>query len=78
MVVDPNSKDFKRYLLAGLIDELNNLFQLSLATDMFLEKEVFDETIMDRMALILISASYLRNLARSYAPQSGRSLTKPL
>jgi hypothetical protein len=54
MVLDPNREDFERYLLASLIDEMNNLFLLSLAMDFvcdrFLEEEVFDK-IMNSMVL---------------------------
>jgi hypothetical protein len=58
---------FERYLLGSLIDELNALFPLSLATDFvcdrFLEDEVFKET-MNPTALVLVGASHLRNMAR--------------
>jgi hypothetical protein len=66
-VVEPISEDFERYLLASLIDEMNNLFPLNLATDFvcdrFLEEDAFEETT-NRTALVLVGASHLRNLAR--------------
>jgi hypothetical protein len=66
-VVDPITEDFERYLLGSLIDELNSLYPLSLATefvcDRFLEDEVFSET-MNPTALVLIGASHLRNMVR--------------
>jgi hypothetical protein len=69
MVVDPNREDFERYLLASLIDEMNNLFLLSLAMDFvcdrFLEEEMFDKT-MNSMALVLVDTSHLRNLVRFF------------
>jgi hypothetical protein len=66
-VMDPITEGFDTYLLGGLIDEINTLFPLSMATDVvcdrFLEEEVFGET-MNPMALVLIGASHLRNMAR--------------
>jgi hypothetical protein len=66
-VIDPITEDFERYLLGSLIDEMNSLFPLSLATDFvcdrFLEDEVFCETT-NPTALVLIGASHLRNMAR--------------
>jgi hypothetical protein len=54
-------------LLSSLIDEVNALFPLNLATDFicdrYLEEEVFSEA-MNRTALVLVGASHLRNLAR--------------
>jgi hypothetical protein len=47
-VVEPITEDFERYILGSLIDELNSLFPLSLATDLvcerFLDEDVFSET----------------------------------
>jgi hypothetical protein len=66
-VVEPISEDFERYLLASLVDEMNNLFPLNLSTDFvcdrFLEEDAFEETT-NRTALVLVGASHLRNLAR--------------
>jgi hypothetical protein len=65
--IEPISEDFERYMLGTLIDELNALYPLNLATDFicdrFLEDEVFDDA-MNRTALVLVGASHLRNLAR--------------
>jgi hypothetical protein len=67
MVVDLISDDFERYLLASLVNEMNNLFPLNLATDFvcdrFLEEDTFEETT-NCTALVLVGASHLRNLAR--------------
>jgi hypothetical protein len=65
-VIEPISEDFERYMLSTLVDELNSLFPLSLATDFvcdrFLEEDVFDET-KNRTALVLVGASHLWNVA---------------
>jgi hypothetical protein len=57
---------FERYMLSTLVDELNSLFPLSLATDFvcdrFLDEDVFDET-KNHTALVVIGASHLRNVA---------------
>ncbi len=67
MVVDSIKEDFERYLVGSLIDEMNNFFPLSQATDFvfyrFLEEEVFGET-MNPTAMVLVGACHLRNLAR--------------
>jgi hypothetical protein len=66
-LIDPISEDFERYLLSSLIDEVNALFPLNLATDFicdrYLEEEVFSEAT-NRTALVLVGASHLQNLAR--------------
>jgi hypothetical protein len=66
--VDPIDKDFEKYLLDSLIDELNNLFPVCLSTDFvcdrYTDSDVFDEHSMERMALVLIGESNLRQLAR--------------
>jgi hypothetical protein len=36
--IDPISEDFKRYLLSNLIDEVNTLFPLNLATDFICDR----------------------------------------
>ncbi len=67
MEVNPIKEDFERYLIGSLIDKMNTLFPLSLATDFvcdrFLEEGVFCET-MNPTALVLIGASHLGNMAR--------------
>jgi hypothetical protein len=49
-------------------DELNSLFPVNLATDFvcdrFIDEDVLDKVTMDCTALILLGASYLKNLAR--------------
>ncbi len=80
---EPISEEFERYLLTSLIEELNNLFPVNLATDFicdrFMDTEVFDETMMDRTALILIGASHLRNTGRFFKQEDWRviDLTTP-
>jgi hypothetical protein len=65
-------EDFNWYLLVSINEELNNLFLLNLATDFvcdrFPEEEVFDENAMGYMALVLVRASHLRNMARFFSP----------
>ncbi len=81
--VEPISEEFEKYLLTSLIEELNNLFPVNLATDFicdrFMDSEVFDETMMDRTALILIGASHLRNTGRLFRQEDWRviDLTTP-
>jgi hypothetical protein len=80
---EPISEEFEKYLLTSLIEELNNLFPMNLATDFicdrFMDSEVFDETMMDRTALILIGASQLRNTGRFFRQEDWRviDLTTP-
>jgi hypothetical protein len=68
MAAEPISEEYKKYLLTSLIDELNNLFPLNLATDFicdtYTDREVFDKNQMDHMALVLIGSSHLRNNGR--------------
>ncbi len=68
-MVEPITEDFERYILGSLIDELNSLFPLSLATDFvcdrFLDEDVFSETT-NPTALVLVGASHLRNMARLF------------
>jgi hypothetical protein len=68
-VVEPITEDFERYILGSIIDELNSLFPLSLATDFvcdrFLDEDVFTETT-NPTALVLVGASHLRNMARLF------------
>lgn len=63
IAAEPISEDFEGYLLARLVDELNNLFLMGLATELIcdrhMDSEVFEESHMDRTALILIGASHL-------------------
>jgi hypothetical protein len=80
---EPISEEFEKYLLTSLIEELNNLFPVNLATDFicdrFMDSDVFDETMMDRTALILIGASHLRNIGRFFKQEDWRviDLTTP-
>ncbi len=77
------SEDFEKYLLSSLIEELNHLFPMNLATDFicdrYTESDVFDENMMDRTALILIGASHLRNIGRFISQEDWRifDLTAP-
>jgi hypothetical protein len=59
--VEPIREDFAKHLLMSLIEDLNRLFPMDLATDFvsdrYTDSEVFDEKNMDRTAPVLIGAS---------------------
>jgi hypothetical protein len=80
---DPISEEFENYLLTSLVDELNNLFPVGLDTDFICDRhidlEVFDESHMDRTALVLIGASHLRNIGKFFDQEAWRvfDLTTP-
>jgi hypothetical protein len=80
---DPISEEFEGYLLASPVDELNNLFPVGLAMDFIcdwhMDFEVFDESHMDRTALVLIGASHLRNIGWFVSQESWKvfDLTTP-
>jgi hypothetical protein len=46
---EPISEEFEKYLLSSLIEELNHLFPVDLATDLicdrYIDSDVFDENI---------------------------------
>jgi hypothetical protein len=58
---DPLSEEDAKSLLIVLLEELNNLYPLYLCTDItsdrFIEEEIFNESTMDCMDLLLIGAS---------------------
>jgi hypothetical protein len=66
--VEPISEEDEKTLMVLLIEELNDLYPLNLATDVicdrFMDDNVFDENMTDRTDLILIGASHLGNIAR--------------
>jgi hypothetical protein len=80
---DPISEEFENYLLTSLVDELNSLFPEGLDTDFICERhidlEVFDESHMDRTALVLIGASHLRNIGKFIGQEAWKvyDLTTP-
>jgi hypothetical protein len=80
MAAEPISEEFEKYLLLSLIEELNHLFPMDLATDFicdgYMDSDVFNENMMNRTALILISASHLHNIERLF--RIGGSLTSQL
>jgi hypothetical protein len=45
---DPISEEFERYLLTSLIEELNNLFPVNLATRAGHNRRQFDESTMNK------------------------------
>jgi hypothetical protein len=65
---NPIHEDFEKYLLEGLIDELNNLFPMGLSTDFvcdrFMDSDVFDDHLIDRTVRVLIGVSQLKKLPR--------------
>ncbi len=67
IAVEPINEDFERYLLASLIEDMNNLLLLNLAADFvserFPDEDVFVKTT-DHTALVLHGASHLRNMAK--------------
>jgi hypothetical protein len=71
------------YLLLSLIEEINHLFPMDLATDFicdrYTDSDVFDENMMERTAIILISANHLRNIGRFFTQEDWRTfdLTTP-
>jgi hypothetical protein len=81
--VDPISQDEEKALLDLMLEELNNLYPLNLCTevicDRFLEEDVFDDSAMDRMDLVLISASHLARVAKNIHPDKWNisDLTQP-
>jgi hypothetical protein len=50
---EPISEKFEKYLLLSLIEEINHLFPMDLATDFifdrYMDSDVFDENMMDRI-----------------------------
>jgi hypothetical protein len=80
---DPISEEFENYLLTSLVDELNNLFPVGLDTDFICDRhidlEVFDDSQMDRTALVLIGASHLRNIGKFFDQEAWKvfDLTTP-
>jgi hypothetical protein len=80
---DPISEEFENYLLTSLVDELNSLFPVGLDTDFICDRhidiEVFDESHMDRTALVLIGASHLRSIGKFFDQEAWRvyDLTTP-
>jgi hypothetical protein len=82
-VVEPISEDEEKNLLNLLIEELNNLYPVSLCMDVvcdrFMEKDVFEDSAMDRMDLVLIGGSHLGNVAKNINPEHWKitDLTRP-
>jgi hypothetical protein len=81
--VEPISEDEEKTLLNLLIEELNNLYPVNLCMDIvcdrFLEKEVFDDSAMDRTDLVLIGGSHLGNVAKNINQEHWKitDLTRP-
>jgi hypothetical protein len=71
--VEPINEDEEKNLLNLLIEELNNLYPVSLCMDIvcdkFMEEDVFDDSAMDRMDLVLIGGSHLGNVAKNINPE---------
>ncbi len=65
--VEPISEDEEKNLLNLLIEELNNLYPVSLCMDVvcdrFMDKDVFDDSAMDHTDLVLVVGSHLGNVA---------------
>ncbi len=53
MRTEPISEKFEKYLLLSLIEDINHLFPMDLATDFicdrYMDSDVFDENMMDRI-----------------------------
>jgi hypothetical protein len=81
--VEPISEDEEKTLLNLLIEELNNLYPVNLCMDIvcdrFLEEDVFDDSAMDRMDLVLIGGSHLGNVAKNINQEHWKitDLTRP-
>ncbi len=81
--VEPSSEDEEKNILILLIEELNNLYPVSLCMDIvcdrFMEGDVFDDSTMDRMDLVLIGGSHLGNVAKNINPDVWKisDLTRP-
>jgi hypothetical protein len=81
--VEPINEDEEKNLLNLLIEELNNLYPVSLCMDIvcdrFMEEDVFDDSAMDRTDLVLIGGSHLGNVAKNINPEHWKivDLTRP-
>jgi hypothetical protein len=81
--VEPISEDEEKNLLNLLIEELNNLYPVSLCMDVvcdrFMEEDVFEDSALDRTDLVLIGGSHLGNVAKNISPQHWQisDLTQP-
>jgi hypothetical protein len=81
--VEPITEDEEKTLLNLLIEELNNLYPVSLCMDIvcdrFMEEDVFDDSAMDRTDLVLIGGSHLGNVAKNINQEHWKivDLTRP-
>jgi hypothetical protein len=81
--VEPISEDEEKNILNLLIEELNNLYPVSLCMDIvcdrFMEEDVFDDSTLDRTDLVLIGGSHLGNVAKNINPEFWKisDLTRP-
>jgi hypothetical protein len=81
--VEPLTEEDEKSLLSHLWEELNSLYPVNLDTDVvcdrFMEDEVFDDSSMDRTALVLIGASHLANISKHLDSEKWKviDLTRP-
>jgi hypothetical protein len=81
--VEPISEDEEKNILNLLIEELNNLYPVSLCMDIvcdrFMEGDVFDDSTLDRTDLVLIGGSHLGKVAKNISPDVWKisDLTRP-